>query len=101
MRASRECATARQLATTVEAADIPTETALSATVTFTNDGGSETTVVLRPRVNEHVLATEEVSVPAETTRERTLTSDELATRTEVVVTRNEQKIGSVPVRNDG
>jgi hypothetical protein len=93
-------AVAQHLETTVDAADVPTNTDIEATITITNDSDSSEDVVLRFRVREHVLATRRVSVSAGETREATLQSGGISNPEEVWILRNGQKIGRLHVLQD-
>jgi len=89
-------AMANDLDTTVEATGAPTGVRFEATVTVTNTGDSSQEVVLRLRVDESVLESATLNVPAGETRTFEF-GHSLPNPGEVAITRNGQKVGFVKV----
>ncbi len=99
---------ARELDTTVTAADVPTDTEIEADITVTNNGTSTVEVKFRLQVDVRFeLDTETVSLSPGETRDVTLRDSGLPDPVEVIVTRNvratqdPQKIGGLHVTDGG
>jgi hypothetical protein len=99
---------ARELDTTVTAADVPTETEIEADVTVTNNGTDTVEVTFRLQVDVRFeIDTKTVTLSPGETRDVTLRDSGLPDPVEVIVTRNvretrdPQKIGGLQITEGG